>query len=130
VGLSAFVHKERSVVQNPSQKEKSMLLTPTFVGLLLAGAAFWALVWAAIHKLDEIPYLKEFTSTQEVLDWIERHKGLTLVITEGVNFLLHGLSPHGVMFTLGGTIINFLMVFGYVSGRQFLTLISEKIRRK
>ena len=48
-----------------------MLLTPTFVGLLLAGAAFWALVWAAIHKMDEIPYLKEFTSTQEVLDWID-----------------------------------------------------------
>lgn len=107
-----------------------MLLTPTFVGLLLAGAAFWTLVWAAIHKLDEIPYLKEISTTQEVLDWIERHKGLTLVITEGVNFLLLGLSPHGVMFTLGGTIINFLMVFGYVSGRQFLTLISEKIRRK
>jgi hypothetical protein len=107
-----------------------MLLTPTFVGLLLAGAALWALVWAAIHKLDEIPYLREFTSRQEVLDWIECHKGLTLVITEGVNFLLHGLTPHGVMFTLGGTIINFLMVFGYVSGRQFLTLISEKIRRK
>jgi hypothetical protein len=35
-----------------------MLLTPTFVGLLLAGAAFWTLIWAAIHKLDEIPYLK------------------------------------------------------------------------
>ena len=48
-----------------------MLLTPTFVGLLLAGAAFWTLIWAAIHKLDEIPYLKEFTSTQEVLDWID-----------------------------------------------------------
>jgi hypothetical protein len=106
-----------------------MLLTPTFVGLLLAGAAFWTLIWAAIHKLDEIPYLKEITSTQEVLDWIEDHKGLTLVITEGVNFLLHGLSPHGVMFTLGGTIINFLIVFGYVSGRQVLAVISEKIRR-
>lgn len=104
-----------------------MLLTPTFVGLLLAGAAFWALIWAAIHKLDDIPYLKEVTSRQEVLDWIEDHKGLTLVITEGVNFLLHGLSPHGVMFTLGGTIINSLMVFGYVSGRQVLAVISEKV---
>jgi hypothetical protein len=31
-----------------------MLLTPTFVGLLLAGAAFWTLIWAAIHKLDEM----------------------------------------------------------------------------
>jgi hypothetical protein len=88
-----------------------MLLTPTFVGLLLAGAAFWTLVWAAIHKLDEIPYIKEYTSTQEVLDWIEENKGLTLV------------------FTLGGTVINFLMVFGYVSGRQVLAVISEKIRR-
>jgi hypothetical protein len=106
-----------------------MLLTPTFVGLLLAGAAFWGLIWAAIHKLDEIPYLKEVTSTREVLDWIEDHKGLTLVITEVVNGLLHGLSPQGVMFTLGGTIINFLMVFGYVSGRQVLAVISEKIRR-
>ena len=106
-----------------------MLLTPTFVGLLLAGAAFWALIWAAIHKLDEIPYLKEVTSRQEVLDWIESHKGLTLVITEGVNFLLHGLSAHGVFFTLGGTIVDFLMVFGYVSGRQVLAVISEKIRR-
>ena len=56
-----------------------MLLTPTFVGLLLAGAAFWALVWAAIHKLDEIPYLKDITSTQQVLDWVEENKGLTLL---------------------------------------------------
>jgi hypothetical protein len=104
-----------------------VLLTPTFVGLLLAGAAFWTLIWAAIHKLDEIPYVKEFTSRQEVLDWIEDHKGLTLVITEGVNFLLHGLSPHGVMFTLGGTIINFLMVFAYLSGRQIPAFFSQKI---
>jgi hypothetical protein len=69
-----------------------MLLTPKFVGLLLAGAAFWTLIWAAIHKLDEIPYIKEYTSTQDALDWIEGNKGLTLVFTEGVNFLLHGLS--------------------------------------
>jgi hypothetical protein len=75
-----------------------MLLTPAFVGLLLADAAFWTLTFAAIHKLDEIPYLKEDTSTQQVLDWIEDNKGLTLVITEGANFFLHGLSPHGVMF--------------------------------
>jgi hypothetical protein len=31
------------------------------------------------------------------------------------------------MFTLGGTIINSLMVFGYVSGRQVLAVISEKV---
>jgi hypothetical protein len=81
-----------------------MLLTPTFVGLLLAGAAFWTLIWAAIHKLDEIPYIKEYASTQQVLDWIEENKGLTLVITEGFNFVLHGLGPHGVLLTLGGTV--------------------------
>ena len=52
-----------------------MLLTPTFVGLLLAGAAFWTLIWAAIHKLDEIPYVMEYSSRQEVLDWIEDHRG-------------------------------------------------------
>jgi hypothetical protein len=38
-----------------------------------------------------------------VLSWIEEYKGLTLVITEGINFVLHGLGPHGVMFILGGT---------------------------
>jgi hypothetical protein len=38
-----------------------------------------------------------------VLSWIEEYKGLTLVITEGINFVLHGLGPRGVMFTLGGT---------------------------
>jgi hypothetical protein len=106
-----------------------MLLTPTSVGSLLAGAAFWTLIWAAIHKLDEIPYIKEYASTQEVLDWIEVNKGLTLVITEGINFVLHGLGPHGVMFTLGGTVINFLMVFGYVSGRQVLAVRSEDDRQ-
>jgi hypothetical protein len=106
-----------------------MLLTPTVVGLLLAGAAFWALIWAAIHKLDDLPYLKECTSTQQTLSWIEENKGLTLVITEGINFLLHGLGPHGVMFTVGGTIINCLMVFGYISARQVLAVISEKFRR-
>ena len=45
-----------------------MLLTPTFVGLLLAGAAFWTLIRAAIHKLDEIPHLKNISSGQEVLN--------------------------------------------------------------
>jgi hypothetical protein len=104
-----------------------MLLTPTFVGLLLAGAAFWTLIWAAIHKLDEIPYVKEYTSTQQVLSWIEENKGLTLVITEGINFLLHGLGPHGVMFTFGGTVVNFLMVFGYVEGRQLVETIYENL---
>jgi hypothetical protein len=106
-----------------------MLLTPTLVGLLLAGAAFWTLIWAAIHKLDEIPYLNGITSTKQVLDWIESHQGMTLVITEGVNFLLHGLSPNGVMFTLGGTIVNFLMVFIYIAGRKALAVISDKIWR-
>ncbi|HEY4708779.1 MAG TPA: hypothetical protein VIH46_01280 [Candidatus Acidoferrales bacterium] len=86
------------------QHKGELYAVNTAVRGFVAGAAFWALIWAAIHKLDEIPYLKEFTSTQEVLDWIEDHKGLTLVITEGVNGLLHGLSPQGVMFTLGGTI--------------------------
>jgi hypothetical protein len=29
-----------------------VLLTPTFVGLWLAGAAFWTLSWAATYKRE------------------------------------------------------------------------------
>jgi hypothetical protein len=39
------------------------VLTPTMLGSLLAGAVFYALLWVAIHKVDEIPHVREFVTT-------------------------------------------------------------------
>jgi hypothetical protein len=52
------------------------------------------------------------------------------VITEATNLLLHGITdPTGILFTLGGTVVNVGFVFGYLPGQDVLSLISAKIRR-
>jgi hypothetical protein len=105
-----------------------MLLTPTSVGLLLAGAIFWCLLWAALHKLGELSIFREWLETKKCLAWIRQHQGLTLLMTETINVLLHGLSPAGIFFTFGGTVINVLFIFGYLPGRDVLAVISAKLR--
>lgn len=106
------------------------ILTPSMLGALLAGAVFYALLWVTIHKVDEIPYVREFVSTNRCLSWINKHRGTTLLITEGVSALLHGIaSPQAVLFNLGGTVLNTAVLFGYLPGRDVLFQISAKIRR-
>jgi hypothetical protein len=106
-----------------------MLLTPTAVGLLLAGAVFWILFWAAFHKLGEISILREWLSIKQCLAWIRQNQGLTLLMTETINVLLHGISPAGVLFTLGGTAINLAFIFGYLPSRDVLGFICAKLKR-
>lgn len=106
------------------------ILTPTLLGALLAGAAFYALLWVAIHKLDEIPFLKDLVSTKQVLGWINQNQSTALLITEALSGLLHGIaSPTAVLFNLGGTIVNVAFIFGYLPSRDAISLISAKIRR-
>jgi hypothetical protein len=105
-----------------------MLLTPTSVGLLVAGAVFWCLIWAALHKLGEISVLKEWLSTKKCLAWIRENRGLTLLMTETINVLLHGISPAGVFFTFGGTVVNLLFIFGYLPGRDVMAMVFSKLR--
>jgi hypothetical protein len=106
------------------------ILTPTLLGALLAGAAFYALLWVAIHKLDQIPYLKDLITTKQILGWINRHQSTTLLITEVLSGLLHGIaSPTAVLFNLGGTAVNVAFVYGYLPTRDVVSLISAKLRR-
>ena len=106
------------------------VLTPTMFGALLAGAVFYALLWVALHKVDEIPYVKEVVTSNQCLTWIKKHKGTALLITEGVSALLHGVaSPAAVFFNLGGTMLNAAVLFGYLPGRDVVSQISAKIRR-
>ena len=107
-----------------------MFLTSTYVGTLSAGAAFWCLFWVTLHKLGEIPLVRHWLKTSPCLEWIRSHRSLALVITEATNLLLHGITdPTGILFTLGGTAVNVGFVFGYLPGRDVLSLISAKIRR-
>ena len=107
-----------------------MLLTPSMIGALLAGICLWLLFWAALHKIEEIPYVRDCLSTNQCLDWIQQRPGLTLLLTEATNYLVHGISsPIGVGFAMGGTVINILFIYGYIPSRSVLSVISAKLRR-
>ena len=106
-----------------------MLLTPTMIGAILAGICLWTLFWAALHKIEEIPYVKDFLSTNQCLGWIQQSPGLTLLLTEATNYLVHGISsPIGVGFAMGGTLVNLLFVYGYIPSRSIVSVISSKLR--
>ena len=107
-----------------------MLLTPTMIGAVLAGICLWSLFWAALHKIEEIPGVRDSLSTNQCLDWIQQRQGLTLLLTEAANYLVHGISsPVGVGFAMGGTIVNMLFVYGYIPSRNVLSVLSAKLRR-
>ena len=92
-----------------------MLLTPTMIGAILAGICLWTLFWAALHKIEEIPYVRDILTTNDCLDWIQQRPGLTILLTEATNYFVHGMSsPIGVGFAIGGTIVNMLVVYGYI----------------
>ena len=79
-----------------------MLLTPTFIGSLLAGVACWLLFWYGISHVDSIPYLNQYLS-RKILEWIRKNPQLALMLTELVNIGLHGVgSAAAVLFTFGG----------------------------
>jgi len=91
-----------------------MLLTPTFIGSLLAGVACWLLFWYGISHVDSIPYLNQYLSRKMILEWI-RKKQHALMLTELVNIAFHGVgSAAAVLFTFGGTLVNAAMIFGVV----------------
>jgi hypothetical protein len=107
-----------------------MLLTPTMIGAVLAGICLWTLFWAALHKIEEIPYVRDILTTNDCLDWIQQRPGLTILLTEAANYLAHGISsPIGVGFAMGGTIVNMLAVYGYIPSRGLLSVISAKLRK-
>ena len=91
-----------------------MIFTPSSTSSFSAGAVFWGLIWATLGKLNELVQFVGFKKSnprQAVLRWINAHKVVTITLTEAVNYSVHGISsPLGVVFALGGTLINLLMV--------------------
>jgi len=72
------------------------------------------MVWATLGKLNELVHFVGFKKSnprQTVLRWINAHKVVTITLTEAVNYSVHGISsPLGVVFALGGTLVNAFMV--------------------
>jgi hypothetical protein len=89
-----------------------MTLTPTDKGSLFAGIGMWALLWGAVAKVDGIPIVNRFINRDKIFRKISANKSVSLLITEGINFGVHGVSnPTGVIFALGGTIVNAILIF-------------------
>ena len=98
-----------------------MLLTPTFIGSLIAGVACWLLFWFGISHVDSIPYLNQYLSKKMIMDWIRKNPQLALIITELFNIGCHGLgSAAGVLFTVAGTLVNASFIFGVVPTQKFI----------
>ena len=105
------------------------LLTPTMLGSLLAGVALWLMFWYGVNHVDSIPFLNQYLSRKMILDWIRKNPQTALLITEGVNLLLHGIgSASAVFFNLGGTLVNIAVIYGLVPTQNFLSSAIEKIK--
>lgn len=106
-----------------------MSFTPTAVGALLASAAFGCLFWVTLHKLAGRPVVRHWLTSSQCLSWIKANPGMTLLMTEATNFLIHRIcSPAGGLFTLGGTAVNVAFVCGDLPSESAVSLIAGKIR--
>jgi hypothetical protein len=91
-----------------------LLLTPTALASFIAGIGLWSLFWSMVAKLDDVfaSFGLKVRWRQRVLDWVAGHKAATLLITETLNLGSHGItSPLSVLFALGGTITNVVVIF-------------------
>jgi hypothetical protein len=104
-----------------------MLLTPTFVGSLLAGCACWLLFWFGVSHIDSIPYLNKYLTRKVTLDWIESHPVTTLLLTEVVNVMFHGLGSAGaVFFTCSGTLTNTAVILFFLPALRWSSRVLDR----
>jgi len=89
--------------------------TPTAASAATAGFGFYALFWSFLNKVDTILALfglKNRNVASKGRHWVNGNKGLTLCITELVNFGIHGITnPAAVTFAIGGTLFNAVYIF-------------------
>lgn len=105
------------------------LLTPTMLGSLIAGVALWLLFWYGVSHVDSIPFLNRYLSRRMVVDWVKNNPQSALLLTEGVNLLLHGVgSAASAFFILGGTCLNVAYIFGFVPAQKFVVSTIQKIK--
>lgn len=104
-----------------------MNLTPSQKGSFLAGIGLWVLIWASVWKADDVTRalrIHRWFNSRRFIGWIGQHKGTSLLGTELVNYGSHGLDPLGVSFSLGGTLVNLVVIF------LFLPLLEKLLRQR
>jgi len=100
-------------------------LTPTDKGSGIAGIALASIAWFSLFKLDDVAELcrvQKWVSKEPLFAWITKsysNKALTLLLTEIINFSIHGITnPASVLFACGSTIVNAAMIFVGLPLRQ------------
>jgi hypothetical protein len=99
-----------------------MQITPTAKSQGIAGVGFWIILWSLISHLEQMArYIKcdQWIKQDAIFAWINRNKTLSLVGSEVLNLTMHSPSSgNAVLFCLGGTCINTVMIFVVIPIRQ------------
>lgn len=113
------------------------VLTPSASSAGLAGGTFWGLVWVTISKMNVVTQkysLLRRLNGERLMDWVAEkwdHKVITLMITEFINYAIHGITnPAGVIFAIGGTITNTFVIFVALPVRRWRRLRSGRLKLK
>jgi hypothetical protein len=108
------------------------VLTPTASSQIVAGVGLWSVIWSAVYKIQslaKICHVERFVNRDRLLEWINTHRTVALIITELINFLWHGTdSGNAVLFAIGGTLTNIMMIM--VVGPIRFMLRSRKLDTK
>lgn len=111
------------------------VLTPSASSAGIAGGTFWGLVWVTVSKINKVTQrwsLLRWLDGEHFMDWVAEsldHKIITLMITEFINYAIHGITnPASVIFAVGGTCTNTVVIFGVLPVRRWRRLRSGKIR--
>jgi hypothetical protein len=81
------------------------------------------LLWLFFIKLDQVAKLCRadgYIRSEKLLDWATEHKTVTFMTTETVNIAKShfGMDPMGVMFALGGSVVNMVVIFLVLPARK------------
>ena len=100
------------------------MFTPTASSSFFAGIGLWSVVWSAVYKIESVAKmfgLGRFVNKELILEWINGNRVVTLLSTEVLNFGIHGVeNPNSTTMALGGTPLNFIMIFIVVPVRFFV----------
>jgi hypothetical protein len=100
------------------------MFTPTASSSFFAGIGLWSVVWSAVYKIEAVAKmfgLGRFVNKELILEWINGNRVVTLLTTEVFNFGVHGIeNPNSTVFALGGTAMNFIMIFVVIPVRFFI----------
>lgn len=89
----------------------------------------WSMIWMALNHVDEVPFIREYVSCDQIRQWIKEHPQLALIITEIVNILLHGIgSSAAIAFNLGGTLVNAAVIFGLIPSQNIFAYSLDKLK--